>query len=291
MAAYPANGSGTVPGVTTGGMLPGVRSWRVRCFWRWQAWRLRKAHSHEASHCVSLYDSMQALQRCGYVDDFCLLHRQLLRESLLLGPDAPAAFARRLARELHDHCVLALLGAPDGSPAGYAWARCGRLADALHHYQRVQALSHLSSEDWAAFERRAAALAGDTAVLAINGIGLNSHYRKGFAPLKQLLRPLLELAERHGAAHAVWWAPRGSALHAMSLGFGARTMLETSRVVGFVLADMRPLMRVFAALPASGIADLLGRVAPARPPSHPPARNPPQLRAVPKPRRGGEAAA
>lgn len=291
MAAHLANLSGAVPFAPIDGMLSGIRSWRIRCFWRWQAWRLRKAHSHEASHGVTLYDSVHAFQQLGYADEFCLLHRQLLRESLLLGPDTPAAFSRRLARELRGHCVMALLGAPDGSPAGYAWARCGSLADALRHYQRVQALGHLHSDDWTAFERRAAALTGDAAVLAINGIGLNSHYRKGFAPLKQLLRPVLELAAHHGATHAVWWAPRSSALHAMSLGFGARTVLETSRIVGFVLADTRPLTRVFAALPASGIADLLGRVAPARPPSCPSLRGPPSRRAMPRPRRGGETVA
>lgn len=291
MAAHPAYPPGTVPSWPGDGILAGVRTWRIRCFWRWQAWRLRKAHNHEGGHGVALYDSVHALDQLGYADDFCLLHRQLLRESLLLGLDAPVAFSRRLARELHGHCVMALLGGPDGSPVGYAWARCGSLAEALQHYQQVQALGHLRSDDWIEFERRAAALTGDRVVLAINGIGLASRYRKGFAPLKQLLRPLLELAARNGATRAVWWAPRGSALHAMSLGFGARTMLETSRIVGFVLADTRPLTRVFAALPASSIADLLGRVAPARPPMRPPARKPPQLRAVPKACRGGEAAA
>jgi len=291
MAAHPAYPASTISTVPVDGILTGVRTWRIRCFWRWQAWRLRKAHSHEGSHCVALYDSVQALERLGYADDFRLLHRQLLRESLLLGLDSPAAFSRRLARELHGQCVMALLGAPDGSPVGYAWARCGSLAEALQHYQQVQALGHLRSDDWIEFERCAAALIGDAAVLAINGIGLASRYRKGFAPLKQLLRPLLELAARNGATRAVWWALRGSALHAMSLGFGARTMLETSRIVGFVLADTHPLTRVFAALPASGIADLLGRVAPARRPAGAPERKPPQLRAVPKARNGDAAAA
>lgn len=287
MAAHPVSPSGAVPTVAFDGAPTRASAWRIRWFWRWQAWRLRKARSHEASHGVALYDSAHALDQFAYVDDFCLLHRQLLRESLLPGLDTPVAFSRRLARELHGHCVMAVLGAPDGSPVGYAWARCGSLADALQHYQQVQALGHLRSDDWIEFERRAAALAGDAVVLAINGIGLASPYRKGFAPLKQLLKPLLELAACNGATCAVWWAPRGSALHAMSLGFGAHTMLETSRIVGFVLADTRPLTRVFAALPASGIADLLGRIAPARPP----ARNPPRLRVIPKPRPGGEAAA
>jgi hypothetical protein len=255
--------------------LPG---WRIRWFWRWQAWRLRKARSHEASHGVALYDSVHALDQLGYIDDFCELHAQLTRESPLLGADSPAAFSRRLARELHGNCAMALLGAPDGSPVGYAWARSSFLSEAMQHYQQVQSLSHLRSDDWADFERAAGKRMGNAAVLAINGIGLAPRYRKGFAPLKLLLKPLLELGLQHNATRAIWWAPRGSALHAMSLGFGAETLLQTPRVVGLLMTDTRPLARVFAALPASGIAELLARVAPPRPP----ARSPPRLRAVPR---------
>jgi hypothetical protein len=262
-------------------------AWRIGWFWRWQAWRLRKAHSHEASHGVALYDSVHALDRLGYAEDFCRLHQQLARESPLLGLDAPVAFSRRLARELHGACAMALLGAPDGSPVGYAWARCATLAEALHHYQQVQSLSHVRSDDWIEFERRAGALAGGANVLALNGLGLSPRYRKGFAPLKQLLKPLLELGLQHGATRAIWWAPNRSALHALSLGFGAQCLMETPRVVGLMLADTRPLARIFAALPASGIADLLARVAPPRPAVA--AR--PRLRAVPKRGSGDEAAA
>ncbi|HSX59198.1 MAG TPA: hypothetical protein VLF18_03260 [Tahibacter sp.] len=278
MAASPVGlsvASASPAPASPGKALPG---WRIRWFWRWQAWRLRKAHSHEASHGVALYDSVHALDHLGYVDDFCELHAQLMRESPLLGCDAPAAFSRRLARELHGNCAMALLGAPDGSPVGYAWARSGLVAEAVQHFQQVQALGHLSSADWAELERRASALAGNGFVLALNGIGLAPRYRRGFAPLKLLLKPLIELGLQQGATRALWWAPRGSALHAMSLGFGAQKLLESPRIVCLMLADTRPLARVFAALPASGIADLLARVAPQRPP----ARTPPRLSAVPK---------
>ncbi|MBL8299531.1 MAG: hypothetical protein JNN30_14435 [Rhodanobacteraceae bacterium] len=248
--------------------FPGVSatffsSWRIRWFWRWQAWRLRKVCGHETSHGVVLYDSVHALDQLGYFDEFCELHLQLMRESGALGADGPAGFSQRLRRELHGDCVMALLGAPDGRPAGYAWARSGSLSQALQHYQQVRALSHLSGDDWAVFERRARA--GSARVLAIYGIGLSPRYRKGFAPLKQLLKPLFELGLRQGGACAIWWAPRASALHALSLGLGARTLLETPRVVGLMLPDIRPLARVFSALPASAIAALIARVAPPRP--------------------------
>jgi hypothetical protein len=286
MAASPVGLTDGSASAIPGGSPKYLSSWRIRWFWRWQAWRLRKARSHEASHGVALYDSVHALDQLGYIDDFCELHLQLMRESPLLGPDTPAAFSRRLARELHGNCAMALLGAPDGSPVGYAWARCGLLSEAMQHYQQVQALSHLRSDDWADFERSAGSRTGNAGVLAVNGIGLAPRYRKGFAPLKLLLKPLIELGLQHGATRAVWWAPRGSALHAMSLGFGAEALLETPRVVGLMLADTRPLARIFAALPASAIAELLARVAPPRPP----VRSPPRLRAVPR-HGSGEAAA
>ena len=89
MAASPVGlsvASASPAPASPGKALPG---WRIRWFWRWQAWRLRKAHSHEASHGVALYDSVHALDHLGYVDDFCELHAQLMRESPLLGCDAP----------------------------------------------------------------------------------------------------------------------------------------------------------------------------------------------------------
>lgn len=262
-------------------------AWRVRWFWRWQAWRLRHARIQESGSGVALYDSLRALDQRGHVEDFCNLHRQLIREAPLAGLDSPIGFSRRLARELQGACTMAVLAAPDGRPGGYAWGRSGTLDDALGHYQQVLALNHLRSDEWKELQRRAAAAVGGAPLLAINGIGLAPPYRKGFAPLKLLLKPLLDRSLQHGVWRAIWWVPRASALHAMSLGFGADVVLQTPRIVCFLLADTRPLARVFAALPASGIADLLARVAPARPPL----RGLPRQRAVPRPKPDGEAAA
>ncbi|WP_257389605.1 hypothetical protein, partial [Tahibacter caeni] len=265
MAASPVDLTRVEAPAVAGGTAKPFPAWRVRWFWRWQAWRLRKVRSHESSHGVALYDSFHALDQLGYTEDFCALHQQLLRESVLPGADSPAAFARRLARELHGHCVMALLGGPDGSPAGYAWARSTLLGEALQLYQQVPPLGHLTSDDWLELERRAAIVVGNAPLLAINGIGLAPRYRRGFAPLKQLLKPLLDLARESGANSALWWAPRGGALQALSRGFGAEVLLESPRVVFLLLRDLRPLARVFAALPACGIADLLARIAPAPP--------------------------
>ncbi|MCQ4166963.1 hypothetical protein [Tahibacter harae] len=265
MAAHPVDLAGAVPSAAAHAALtfPG---WRVRGFWRWQAWRLRKARAQEPSHGVALYDSVHTLDRLGYVDEFCRLHHDLMRPVQLPDPDTPAAFARRLARELCGHCTAALLATPEGGVGGYAWGRLGALDETLQHFRQVPALAHLGSEDWRVLERRANAHVGDAAVLAVGGIGLASRYRRGFTPLKQLLKPLLDLAQGQGVSRALWWVPRGSALESLSLGFGARRLLQTPYISVFLLADLRPLARVFSALPACGIADLLARVAPARPP-------------------------
>lgn len=266
MAAISANSGGDTAVPALSGALQARAGWRVRWYWRWQAWRLRHARTQESSHGVACYDSVHALDQLGYIEDFCELHQQLMRQALLPGLDPPAAFSRRLARELHGHCVAALLGTPEGHVAGYAWGRVGSLVEALQHYQQVQTLGHLRSDDWLTLEQRARALIGDAPVLALNGIGLAPRYRRGFAPLKHLLKPLLDLAAQHGVNRVIWWVPRNGTLPSLALGLGAEIVLETPSIVGFVLADLRPLARIFAALPASGIADLLARVAPARPP-------------------------
>ena len=109
----------------------------------------------------------------------------------------------------------------------------------------------------------------NTPLLVCHDLGLDVRYRRGFAPLKQLLRPLLELAQRHGARRALWWAPRGGALHQLSIGFGARPLHEAEHVTFFLLDDIRPLAHLFAVLPAGGISDLLTRRSPKRPPAPP----------------------
>jgi len=275
MAASPVDLAGAVPSASPQG-AHFLNGWRVRWFWRWQAWRLRKARAQEPSHGVAVYDSVHTLDRLGYVDDFCRLHRELMRQALLPDPDTPAAFSRRLARELCGHCTAALLATPEGGIGGYSWGRIGALDEALQHFRQVPALDHLHSADWVELERRAGRHVRDEAVLAISGIGLASRYRRGFTPLKQLLKPLLDLAKGQGVTRAVWWVPRGSPLESLSLGFGARRLLQTPRVSCFLLADLRPLNRLFSALPACGIAELLARIAPARPPQ----RQPPRLAVV-----------
>lgn len=262
MAATSVNSGGTAA-------IQSRAGWRVRWYWRWQAWRLRHAQVQESSHGVACYDSVHALDRLGHVEDLCALHQQLMRQALLPGLELPAAFSRRLARELRGPCVAALLGTPQGNVAGYAWGRVGGLAEALQHYKQVQMLGHLHSDDWLALEQRARALVGDAPVLALNGIGLAPRYRHGFAPLKHLLKPLMDLAARNGSSHVIGWVPRSGTLTTLALGLGAEIVLETPSIVGFVLADLRPLARIFAALPASGIAELLARVAPTQPPSRP----------------------
>lgn len=269
MAAISANSGGGPAATALPGAIHARAGWRIRWYWRWQAWRLRHAHTPESSHGVACYDSLHALDQLGYLDDFCGLHQQLMRQAQLPGLDPPAAFSRRLARELSGHCVAALLGTPEGHVAGYAWGRVGSLVEAIQHYQQVQGLGHLRSDDWLALEQRARALTGDAPVLALNGIGLAPRYRHGFAPLKHLLKPLMDLAVHNGANRAIWWVPRNGTLPTLALGLGAEVVLETASIVGFVLADLRPLARIFAALPASGIAALLARVAPPRPPPRP----------------------
>lgn len=287
MAATPANVGGDPAATPT--TTYAIASWRIRWYWRWQAWRLRQVRAQESSHGVACYDSLHALDQLGYVEAFCALHQELMRQALLPGLDAPAAFSRRLARELSGDCLAALLGTPDGNVAGYAWGRVGGLVEALQHYQQVQTLGHLRSDDWLTLEQRAAALVGEAPLLALNGIGLAPRYRRGFAPLKHLLKPLLDLGLQHGASRAIFWVPRSGSLPSLALGLGAERVLETPRIACFVLADLRPLARIFAALPASGIAELLARVAPPRPPP----RAAPRLvvvKPLPKPPRNDAAA-
>jgi hypothetical protein len=275
MAASPVNLAGAVPSATARDVRVPA-GWRIRWFWRWQAWRLRKARAQEPSHGIVLYDSVQALDRLGYVDDFCRLHHELMRQALLPDPGAPAAFSRRLGRELCGYCSVALLAAPQGGIGGYAWGRLSGLDEALQHFRQVPALASLNSDDWSDVQRRARRYVRDEAVLAISGIGLASRYRRGFTPLKQLLKPLLDLAHGQCVTRAIWWVPRGSGLESLALGFGARRVLQSGRICVYVLADLRPLVRVFSALPACGIVDLLTRIAPSRPP----ARQPPRLSVV-----------
>ena len=240
-------------------------SWRTQWFWRWHAWRLRKHRAQENGCGVVVFDGFFTLEHQGYTDALFDLHLQLSRQTPGMLPENAAGFRQRLMRELTGNADVTLFTATDGSIGGYAWARVGRLADALAHFQMVPTLSCLTSEDWREVERRASNGLREAPVLALNGIGLGNPYRHGFAPLKQLLRPLLELGISSGATRALWWAPRSSPVYALSLSFGAIRVRETPTCAFFLLPDVRPLARILAALPASGIADLLARIAPPRP--------------------------
>jgi hypothetical protein len=237
-------------------------TWRARLYWAWHAWRLRHAQGQEGSGAVSVFNNFSALSHRGYADALFDLHAALAVVTPGLQPDDSHAFRRRLMRELSTRSCMTLFANGDGSVGGYAWGRVATYDEALDHFQRLPSLAHLSGDDW----MRLLACVPDAApLLIINDIGLDIRYRRGFAPLKQLLKPLIDLAERHGAKRALWWVPRGSAMHAMSLSFGARPVYENATTVFVVLNDLRAIARIFSALAAGEISDLLSRIAPARP--------------------------
>lgn len=242
---------------------------RIRWFWRWQAWRLRKHRAHETAVGVAVVDDFASLESHGYTDALFDLHHALAHHAPGLLPESAIYFRERLIRELHGTACATLFAAPAGTIGGYCWARVGSPAQAFEHYRRIPTLAGLGHDQWRYLELRAAAGLREAPVLALNGIGLDPAYRHGFAPLKKLLKPLIEMGLKHGATRAIWWAPRTSPLYALSLAFGADRALETPTAAFFTLADVRPLAQIFAALPASGIADLLCRVAPPRPPRPP----------------------
>ncbi|HJU41045.1 MAG TPA: hypothetical protein VJ724_15860 [Tahibacter sp.] len=244
----------------------GAAAWRTRLFWAWHAWRVRKLDAHEGNGGVAVFNNYAALNHRGYVDPLFDLHRALAERTPGLVPDAQDAFRERLSRELDLRACASVFAKGDGSIGGYAWARVATFGEALDLYQRTSALAHLRGDDW----HRLASLQRDMEpVVALGDIGLDVRYRRGFAPLKQLIRPIFELALRHGAHRALWWTPAESPLAAMSAGFGARCVHANATTRFFVLDDIRPLARLFAALPAGEISGLLARVAPKRPPPAP----------------------
>lgn len=255
-------------------------TWRKRWFWAWQAWRLRKLDAHEGTGGVAAFANFAALNHRGYADPLFELHRALAERTPGLMPEDQLRFRERLARELGSRACAALLANGDGSIGGYAWARVATCGEALDLYQRTAALAHLRGEDW---QRLTHARRDDESpLLVLNDIGLDTRYRRGFAPLKQLLKPLIDLGLRHGVRRALWWAPTTSPLAALSAAFGARCIYDSETTRFFLLDDIRPLARVFAALPAGGISDLIARVAPKRPPP-PPRPSVVNLRIVPRP--------
>lgn len=246
--------------------IPAARTWRNRLFWAWQAWRLRKAPAQPSNGGVSVFNNFAALKHKGYADPLHELHSALATSTPGLAAAAGDDFQRRLSGELGKQSCIALFARGDGAVGGYVWGRVARYDEALEMFRQSPGLAHLRSSDWL---RLLTCVPDNTPLLVCNDLGLDVRYRRGFAPLKQLLKPLFDLAQRHGAKRALWWAPRGGALHELSTWFGARPLHEGEHVTFFVLDDVRPLARVFVTLPAGDISDLLARLAPKRPPAPP----------------------
>ena len=241
-------------------------TWRTRLYWAWHAWRLRHAQSQSGAGSVVTFNNFAALSHRGHIEALSELHAALAAATPGLQPDDTLELRRRLMRELVSPSCVALLANGDGSTGGYAWGRIATYDQALDHYQRQPSLAHLRGDDWL----RLLSLVPDaTPMLIVNDLGLDVRYRRGFAPLKQLLKPLLDLAERNGAKRALWWAPRGSAMHTMSLAFGARPIYENATTAFLMLHDLRAISRIFSVLTAGEISGLLERVAPPRPPAPP----------------------
>ncbi|WP_255913087.1 hypothetical protein [Tahibacter harae] len=238
---------------------------RVRLFWKLQAWRLRNTVAPETSRSVSQFSNFMALSHRGNADAICDLAESLSTHSTELSAISAAAVKTRLARELGPKSCVTVLGAEKGSIGGYAWARVSTPAEALDNYRCNADLVHIDDAAW----DKLAGILGTDSCLVFYDLGLCSQYRRGFSPLKQLLKPLLELGLGHGAGRAFWWAPAGSAACQLSLAFGARAVLQHGDRVFFLHEAIAGIARVLTALPASAISTLLGRAAGARAPREP----------------------
>jgi hypothetical protein len=241
---------------------PTRKIWRNRLFWAWQAWRLRKLETADSGGGVNVFNNFAALRHRGYIDALFDLHNAMSAATPGLSPAQPEEFQRRLIRELNNPACMALFTQPDGRVGGYAWGRIAKRSEALDLLQQTPSLAHLGSDDWLQLASR---LRTDVPLLLCKELGLDVRYRRGFAPLKHLLKPLLDLALRHGARRALWWVPRNSPLRSLSAGFGARPVFETETVSFFLLGDIRPLARIFATLPAGDISARLARLVPRAP--------------------------
>jgi hypothetical protein len=236
-------------------------NYRARLFWKWQAWRLRKAVPQESSRSVSLFSNFAALDHRGYADALCTLLETLCSRTGGRVATTATAVRARLKREIGLQSCVAVLATGSGAVGGYAWGRVTTGSEVIAQFRQAPGLSGLDESDWNAIS----AVVKDKPTLAFHDIGLDTHYRRGFSPLKQLLKPLFELGVTHRAQRALWWAQPGSALHAVSLAFGARAVVEREDCVFLQHSDIASIAHVLAVLPASEISDLLARVAPGRP--------------------------
>lgn len=241
-------------------VMGAVSSYRTRLFWRQQAWRLRNAVPQDGSRSVNLFSNFAALDHRGYADTLCALLETLCARSGGRFVTTAADARQRLKREIGLQSCVAVLATAGGAVGGYAWARVTAGPDAIAQFRQAPGLSALDAPDWDAVS----ALIKNKRTLAFYDIGLDTHYRRGFLPLKMLLKPLFELGVTHRAQNALWWAQRGSALHAISLAFGARTLIERKDCVFLQHSDIASIARVLAVLPASEISNLLARIAPRR---------------------------
>jgi len=242
-------------------VIGAVSHYRTRLFWRWQAWRLRKGVPQEGSRSVNLFSNFIALDHRGYADTLCTLLETLCARSGGRVVTTAAQARQRLKREIGPQSCVAVLATGNGAVGGYAWARVTAGSDAIARFRQAPGLSALDVSDWNAVS----ALVKDTPTLALYDIGLDTHYRRGFSPLKLLLRPLFELGVTCRAQSALWWAQRDSALHSISLAFGARVVVGREDCVFLQHCDIASIARVLAVLSAGEISDLLARVAPGRP--------------------------
>lgn len=241
-------------------VMGAVSSYRTRLFWKQQAWRLRSAVPQEGSRSVNLFSNFAALEHRGYADALCTLLQTLCARSGGRFVTTAADARQRLKRETGPQSCVAVLATAGGAVGGYAWARVMTGGDAVTQFRQAPGLSALDASDW----DTVSALISDKRTLALYDIGLDTHYRRGFSPLKLLLKPLFELGVTHRAQSALWWAQRDSALHAISLAFGARALIERKDCVFLQHSDIASIARVLAVLPASEISSLLARIAPRR---------------------------
>ncbi len=233
-----------------------------RLFWRWQAWRLRGMAVQESPRSAGVHANFAALDHRGHADAIGELAAAATPVAAAVPVLAAAEVRRRLAREMSACACAVVLTAGKSTVGGYAWAAVLSPADALDTLRGNLSLAGVPGETWAELGRQLA----ERPLLVLHELGLDVRYRRGFAPLKQLLRPLGEFGRRNGARKALWWAPRDGALQAISLAFGARVVHEAGDIVFFLLDDLASIAHVLSTLPAGDISDRLARTGPPRRP-------------------------
>lgn len=233
---------------------------RKRLYWVWQAWRLRHAATAEAAGSASVCTNFAAIEHRGFADSLCELAESLSLNTPGLATESKHDIRVRLSRDLGPRACAVVLSAGKQVAGGYAWGLVQHGPAALASLRRLPSLAAISERDWGA----AAVAVGERVTLVLHDIGLDARYRYGFAPLKQLLKPLFDLGVAQAARRALWWTPRTSPVYGLSLAFGAREVGSDEGIAFFVHHDVAAIARVLNALPAGEISTLLARVGPAR---------------------------